>query len=43
MTNKYIKILNFILLGLVTTVGLAGNADMAIAGIAIYLIGKELP
>ena len=43
MNHKHIKVINFIVLGIATFTGLAGNADLAIAGIAIYLTSKELP
>ena len=40
--SKYAKTINFIILGVATIAGLAGSADLAIAGIAIYFTGKEL-
>lgn len=40
--SKYYKMIDFILLGTTTIVGLAGSADLAIAGLAIYFTGKEL-
>ena len=40
--SKYYKMINFILLGISAVTGLAGEVGLAVAGIAIYLTGKEL-
>ena len=40
--SKYYKMIGLILVGTAVIAGLAGCADLAVAGLAIYFTGKEL-
>lgn len=40
--TKWAHITNIIVLGAATFSALAGNVGIAVAGLAVYLVGKEL-